>query len=107
MQQSRSDDELLSYGVPPEWLADVCKADEDSLLILADHLPAEAAEALLELATGGVPKPIAATQPGANPFNHLDAQRRFRVMEDVDELECALNFPWEKWPSLVLASLFG
>jgi len=48
-----SDDELLGYGVPAEWLNDVKKATEDTLLALADHLPAEAAEALLELATGG------------------------------------------------------
>jgi mRNA-degrading endonuclease RelE of RelBE toxin-antitoxin system len=93
----RSDDELLSYGVPPEWLADVRTVDENSLLVLADHLPAEAAEALLELATGGVPKPGAAIQPGADPFSHPDAQRRFRVMKDVEELERALDFPWEKW----------
>lgn len=92
-----ADDELLSYGVPSEWLEDVRLVDEDSLLILADHLPAEAAEALLELATGGVPKLITATSPGDDPFNHPDAQRRFRVMKDVDELERALNFPWEKW----------
>src|SRR5215208_2566681 len=39
------DDELLSYGVPAEWLADVRGATEDTLLKLADHLPAEAAEA--------------------------------------------------------------
>jgi superfamily I DNA/RNA helicase len=26
-----------------------------------------------------------------------DAQRRFRVMNDVDELERALSAPWEKW----------
>jgi mRNA-degrading endonuclease RelE of RelBE toxin-antitoxin system len=94
---SYADEALLGYGVPPEWLADVQQADEDSLLLLADHLPAEAAEALLELATGGVPKPMAATQMDADPFNHPDAQRRFRVMKDVDELERALNFPWEKW----------
>jgi superfamily I DNA/RNA helicase/mRNA-degrading endonuclease RelE of RelBE toxin-antitoxin system len=93
----RSDDELLSYGVPPEWLADVRKVDEDSLLVLADHLPAEAAEALLELATGGAPKPVAAVQQGADPFSHPDAQRRFRVMKDIEELERALDFPWEKW----------
>ena len=91
------DEELLSYGVPPEWLADVHKVDEDSLLVLAEHLPAEAAEALLELATGGAPKPGTAIQPGTDPFNHPDAQRRFRVMKDVDELERALDFPWEKW----------
>jgi hypothetical protein len=93
----QTDELLLSYGVPPEWLADVREVDEDSLLVLADHLPAEAAEALLELATGGAPKPVAAIHPGADPFSHPDAQRRFRVMKDVDELERALDFPWEKW----------
>jgi mRNA-degrading endonuclease RelE of RelBE toxin-antitoxin system len=93
----RSDEELLSYGVPTEWLADVRTVDETSLLVLAGHLPAEAAEALLELATGGAPKPGAAIQPGADPFSHPDAQRRFRVMKDVEELERALDFPWEKW----------
>ena len=87
---------LLSYGVPPEWLEDVLKADEDGLLQLADHLPAEAAEALLELATGGVPKVPAVVQ-GIDPFEHPDAQRRFRVVTDVDELARALEFPWEKW----------
>src|SRR5688572_3718797 len=47
----KSDEELLSYGVPAEWLNDVREATEDSLLPLADRLPGEAAEALLELAT--------------------------------------------------------
>lgn len=92
-----SDDELLSYGVPAEWLADVRAATEDSLLTLADHLPGEAAEALLELATGGkprVPQPVTAK---ASPFDHPDAQRRFRVMSNVEELERALEFPWDKW----------
>ena len=93
----RSDDELLGYGVPTEWLDDVKNATENTLLALADHLPAEAAEALLELATGGkprVPQPALAT---ANPFDHPDAQRRFRVMTNVEELQRALDFPWEKW----------
>jgi len=92
-----SDDELLGYGVPAEWLNDVRKATEDTLLALTDHLPAEAAEALLELATGGkprVPKPAVVT---ANPFDHPDAQRRFRVMANVEELQRALDFPWDKW----------
>lgn len=91
------DDELLGYGVPAEWLADVKAATEDSLLILADHLPAEAAEALLELATGGKPRVPTPTAATADPFNHPDAQRRFRVMSNVAELEAALNFPWDKW----------
>ena len=93
----RRDDELLVWGVPPEWLDDVRKVDEDGLLALADHLPAEAAEALLELATGGTPSYALPAKAGADPFNHPDAQRRFRVMNDVEELERALAFPWDKW----------
>jgi mRNA-degrading endonuclease RelE of RelBE toxin-antitoxin system len=91
-----SDDQLLGYGVPPEWLNDVRQANEDSLLTLADRLPAEAGEALLELATGGkprAPKPV----PTTSPFDHPDAQRRFRVMQNVEELERALDYPWDKW----------
>jgi hypothetical protein len=92
-----SDDVLLGYGVPTEWLADVKSATEDTLLALADHLPAEAAEALLELATGGKPRMPSPAATTANPFDHPDARRRFRVMSNVAELENALNFPWEKW----------
>jgi superfamily I DNA/RNA helicase/mRNA-degrading endonuclease RelE of RelBE toxin-antitoxin system len=122
-----SEDQLLAYGVPTEWLSDVKKATEDTLLALTDHLPAEAAEALLELATGGKPRlpglglglvASSALDPTGNlprsrarkrragvgpdtvvpnPFDHPDAQRRFRVMRNVEELERALDFPWEKW----------
>ena len=92
-----SDDNLLSYGVPADWLADVRRADEDSLLGLADHLPAEAAEALLDLATGVTPQPVQPAAAGDSPFDHPDARRRFRVMSDVEELERALDYPWEKW----------
>ena len=92
-----SDDELLGYGVPAEWLDDVKQATEDTLLALTDHLPAEAAEALLELATGGKPRVPSPPSAAANPFDHPDAQRRFRVMTNVEELQRALDFPWEKW----------
>jgi len=92
-------DELLSYGVPAEWLDDVRKANEDTLLELADHLPAEAAEALLNLATGVTPKIAQPVGAGADPFQHPDAQRRFRVMSNLEERERALDYPWEKWTS--------
>lgn len=92
-----SDDELLGYGVPAEWLADVRAATEDTLLELSDHLPAEASEALLELATGGKPRASVTVPATDNPFDHPDAQRRFRVMVNVEELQRALDFPWEKW----------
>ena len=115
-----TDSDLLSCGVPDEWLKDVRNADEDSLFNLVEHLPSEAAEALLELAVGGKPQaaqPLAepppfehsdvqmvaepaaeyAGAPVSDPFDHPDAQRRFRVMHDVAELERALSYPWEKW----------
>ncbi len=92
-----SDDELLGYGVPAEWLADVRRVNEDTLLELADHLPSEAAEALLDLATGVAPKIAKPVTVGADPFAHPDAQRRFRVMANVEELERALDYPWDKW----------
>ena len=38
-----------------------------------------------------------AAQMGTDPFAHPDAQRRFRVMKNVEELERALEYPWEKW----------
>lgn len=94
---SKTDDELLSYGVPIEWLDDVRNSTEDTLLELCDHLPAEAAEALLELATGGKPRIQQPVTPTENPFDHPDAQRRFRIMTNVDELQQALDYPWEKW----------
>ncbi|CAN5663637.1 3'-5' exonuclease [soil metagenome] len=89
--------DLLGYGVPPEWVDEVKAATEDTVLALADHLPGEAAEALLELATGGrpsVPKPGPA---GTDPFAHPDAQRRFRVVSNADELARALEYPWDRW----------
>src|SRR5690606_14301130 len=92
-----SDENLLNYGVPEEWLADVKAANEDTILELADHLPEEAAEALLELATGGKPTEIPATGETKDPFEHPDARRRFRIMANVEELERAFNYPWEKW----------
>jgi mRNA-degrading endonuclease RelE of RelBE toxin-antitoxin system len=92
-----SDDDLLGYGVPIEWLPEVRRANEDSILEIAGHLPGEAAEALLNLATGVTPPVVAYYIAGANPFAHPDAQRRFRAMANVEELAQALEYPWEKW----------
>lgn len=85
------DDALLSVGVPADWLADVRAADEDGFFALADHLPAEASEALLEYAATGrltTPPPVA-----ADPFTHPDTLRRIRPIADQDELEQALAYP--------------
>lgn len=95
--KGQSDEQLLSYGVPAEWLEDVRAATEDSLFELVELLPAEAGEALLELATGGTPLPPAPVPAGEDPFEHPDAKRRFRVVANTDELAQALDYPWEKW----------
>ncbi len=91
------EDDLLAYGVPQEWLEDVQAATEDTLFDVAEHLPQEAAEALLELATGGKPQKPKPLADDSDPFNHPDALRRFRIMSNVEELERALEYPWEKW----------
>ena len=116
-----SDGDFLEYGVPEDWIQTVRGATEDSILSIVDHLPAEAAEALLELATGGEPKlafrsgpiptvdhalPTVETPLAERPqvelteakaFQHPDAQRRFRTIESPEELQRALDFPWDKW----------
>ena len=92
-----SETQLLGYGVPSEWLADVLVATEDNYLKLSDHLPAEAAEALLELAVGGTPQVSNVPASVTDPFDHPDAMRRFRIMGDQEELARALEYPWEKW----------
>ncbi len=93
---SLDEEQLLSIGVPQDWISDVLAASDDSFLDLAEHLPDEASEALLEFVSTGslsVPEPVVVS----DPFEHPDAQRRFRVVENVEEMEVALNAPWEKW----------
>lgn len=92
-----SRDDLLSVGVPEDWVADVQKADDDGFLSMAGHLPPEASEALLEYVSSGILNPPAPLRPGSSPLTHPDTLRRFRVVENVEELEAALDYPWEKW----------
>lgn len=115
-----SNNDLLSYGVPQEWLSYVREATEQTLYQLIDYLPSEASEALLEFAIGNrvretesllnnliVDNPVTGlasldrektlSLQEANSFKHPDAQRRFRTINDAQELELALDFPWDKW----------
>ncbi len=114
-------DDLLCVGVPADWVKDILTASEDRFLEIADHIPQEAAEALLDyVATGKLQAPRPATpaavamQVSAEPrkavpreeierlveqrgYAHPDAQRRFRLIEDSDALKQALDYPWDKW----------
>lgn len=129
------DKHLLRLGVPAEWLNDVREADEDGILSIAVHLPAEAAEALLNIAVarqsgGALPAMVASKAVDLSslhaasamlvgqddlmfaalgstsehepvlpldPFDHPDARRRFRRIDEADELRAALESPWDKW----------
>src|ERR1700733_4258344 len=97
---NRSDSELLAYGVPSEWLPDVRKVNDETLLDLADHLPKEAAEALLDLATGATPQVarpalpppaiVAGTGGGVGhvlpeSFERPDAQGGFQPNKNLEE----------------------
>ncbi len=89
-------DDLLGVGVPQDWVPDVQAATEDGFLALAEHLPAEAAEALLEfVGTGRLPKP--APVAPIDPFAHPDAMRRFRVVGNQEALAAALDATWDQW----------
>ena len=89
--------ELMAFGVPEEWVNDVRTATEDTLFDIIEHLPQEAQEALLKLAVGEKPQPPEAAPIEADPFAHPDAQRRFRVLTNAEELKQALDYPWDKW----------
>lgn len=93
-----TDDEMLDVGVPRDWLEIVRGTVEADLFDLLDRLPGEAAEAVLDHATGGrITDHVAIQAPGMDPFAHPDAQRRFRVVENLEELKAALDQPFEKW----------
>lgn len=70
-----SDQDLLRWGVPTEWRLEIRQVDEDRLLVLAAQLPAEASEALIELATSGTTRRPQTAPAGADPIAHPDAQR--------------------------------
>lgn len=116
-----TEDQLLGVGVPADWIGPVRAATEDGFFEVAERLPAEAAEALLEFAATGVlaspGMPVTATSRSAtgdemfslvlesfaeqvlsaDPFTHPDTLRRIVTVETADELAAALEAPWDRW----------
>lgn len=82
-------DRLQDYGVPQDWAELLAEISMEDALEAADHLPIEAAEAVRVFLAGGEPEAPA-------PAAAVEAQR-FRMVEHRDELEAALEFPWERW----------
>jgi superfamily I DNA/RNA helicase len=92
-------DYLFALGIPTEWLDAVRQVSEDNLDALIGHLPDEAVERLLDLAAGKpVPRPVPVKGvTDVTALLHPDAQRRFRVIDNQQELRQALEFPWDQW----------
>ncbi|MBT6184831.1 MAG: DEAD/DEAH box helicase [Betaproteobacteria bacterium] len=101
------DPELLEkVGIPNELISSVLLCTETSFFELVEHLPAEAAEALLEIASGdstledliaknaNTRKDVIKDDMG---FSHPDSGRRFALITDQTDLHAALDFPWSKW----------
>ena len=77
--------------------SDLLAANEDQILELVDHLPAEAAEAVIELAAGGIPAIPEKPKPDEDPLTIPTRSDVFEWFEDADMLALALDYPWEKW----------
>ena len=93
----RSDEYLLSLGVPAEWLPTVREIrTEDELIEVCERLPREVADYLLEVADGKLvtpPPPLAAEKT----LEHPDTQRNFYLLKSDHELQQFLNAPLAEW----------
>ena len=85
--RSYSDEFLLQYGIPEDWLDRLQQATEDEILELVDRLPDEAAEAILDLATGTIPPVPTPVSADMDPFKHPDALRRFRTIDTAGRIK--------------------
>jgi hypothetical protein len=90
-----TDDDLLSIGVPADWVGDVSNATEEAFDQLEQFLPSEAYDALLSYAIEGVFQ-----APSRAPSSALSAtakQPHVRVVDSASALQFALDdrpTPW-------------
>lgn len=82
-------DRLQDFGVPEDWAELLVELSEADALETTAHLPGEAAEAVRLFLAGEEPEPLATPEA-------IEATR-FRMVEHRDELEAALDYPWERW----------
>ena len=85
-----SRDTLLDRGLPEDWLDEVRKATEDTLLDVCRYLPAEASEAVLNLATGIRP-PKRKPGTSVDPFDHPNVKGQFWKLGDTHNLREAMR----------------
>jgi hypothetical protein len=92
-----ADQTLLAYGVPVEWARGGAQRHRGHAVRHSRSPAARGVRVTIESSDWrdpGGPGPRACSR---RSVTHPDAQRRFRVLPNVEELERALDFPWEKW----------
>ncbi|MGJ4734776.1 UvrD-helicase domain-containing protein [Leptospira levettii] len=98
---SISEEDILSLGVPTDWIPKIKEANEDSIFDYLEVLPAEAGEALLDLAYGkkkdSNKSEVETIPKSEDPFQHPDSLRRFKLVTSEKDLEEALQATWSKW----------
>ncbi|MCA9547932.1 MAG: UvrD-helicase domain-containing protein, partial [Myxococcales bacterium] len=94
---AHDDDFLLSLGLPERWLPTARSlTTEDAALELAQRLPDDVGDRLLDLASGlPVTPPTPVTE--AEAFTSPDAQRSFFFADDEAELLRVLQAPMDAW----------
>ena len=94
--------DLLSFGVPELWTKAVLEAGTDEeLLAIGEHLPPEAAEAVLKIAVGErpeAPEPVAMPDDAGLPYRRDVDKRSWWVVTDDEDLRTALrDSAWGSW----------
>lgn len=94
--------ELLSFGVPELWTKAVLAAvTDEELLAIGEHLPPEAAEAVLKIAVGerpDAPAPAVAADDAELPYRREIDKRSWWVVTDDEDLKTALrDSAWGSW----------
>ena len=94
----RSDEYLLSLGLPPSHLPVTREVrSDDELLALVEHLPADVAERLVSVAAGELVVPPATIAPTAPLTDAAAASSQFYVLSDPGGLAAALDAPLDRW----------
>jgi len=94
----RTDEYLLSLGVPPDYLPVLREiGSEDELFGLALHLPSDVGERIVALAAGDLVVPPPAVAATAPLRDAAGASAQFYVLSDHGGLAAALAAPLDRW----------
>ena len=86
-------------GVPPEWISDVKAVDEDVLLTLLNTCRQKLRNGFLSLPLHQKHKDAPSAEEKYKSIRPIRASRCSAPIrpDNVEELEAALEYPWEKW----------